>query len=199
MFQKKEKPNFFDLLAAQAKCTVEGVELLCQYCKAPDEALGDRVKEAEKRGDHTRSNLVAEINRSFITPIDREDIFRLSGTIDDVMDYAWYPVKELRIYHIGPDQAIVEMADLLLEMAQFLYQSVHCLEKQAAQCAENAIQVKKLENKLNARFHQAMSELFDQEDIRMILKYREVYAHFNHASDKGDHAADILMDILVKR
>ena len=176
MFQKKEKPNFFDLLTAQAKCTVEGVELLCQYCKAPDEALGDRVKEAEKRGDHTRSNLVAEINRSFITPIDREDIFRLSGTIDDVMDYAWYTVKELRIYHIGPDQAIVEMADLLLEMAQFLYQSVHCLEKQAAQCAENAIQ-----------------------DIRMILKYREVYAHFNHASDKGDHAADILMDILVKR
>ena len=55
-----------------------------------------------------------------------------------------------------------------------------------------------LENRLNARFHQAMNDLFEQEDLRAILKYREVYAHFNHASDKGDHAADILLDILVK-
>lgn len=198
MLKKREKPNFYALLADQAECMVQGVQLLCEYCAQPDEASGDRVKEMEKQGDDARSRLVTEINRSFITPIDREDLFRLSGTIDDVLDYAWYTVKELRIYGIEPDRSIGEMAALLLQMAQCLFESVVCLEKRTEEAAACALRAKKLENTLNARFHQAMSELFEDEDIRRIFKYREVYVHFNHASDKGDHAADIIMDILVK-
>ena len=105
---------------------------------------------------------------------------------------------QLRIYHIDPDSAIGDMAALLLEMAESLRDCMRMLEHNPAQCNVHAVQVKKLENRLNARFHQAMNDLFEQEDLRAILKYREVYAHFNHASDKGDHAADILLDILVK-
>ena len=116
-----------------------------------------------------------------------------------MLDYAWYAVKELRIYHINPDPAIGDMANLLLQMAQSLLDCLRMLEHNPAQCNEHAVQIKKMENRLNARFHQAMNDLFEQDDIRTILKYREVYAHFNHASDKGDHAADLLLDILVKR
>ena len=198
MLRKKEKVNFYTLLIQQAQCTVDGVKLLCAYCANPDEACGDQIKELEMLGDRKRSHLIAEINNSFITPIDREDLFRLSGTIDDVLDYAWYTVKELRIYHIDPDRAIGDMAPLLLEMAESLRDCMRMLEHNTAQCNFHAVQDKKLENRLNARFHQAMNDLFEQEDLRAILKYREVYAHFNHASDKGDHAADILLDILVK-
>ena len=170
--------------------------VLLMRSRRPDDQ--DQIKELEMLGDRKRSHLIAEINNSFITPIDREDLFRLSGTIDDVLDYAWYTVKELRIYHIDPDRAIGDMAALLLEMAESLRDCMRMLEHNPAQCNVHAVQVKKLENRLNARFHQAMNDLFEQEDLRAILKYREVYAHFNHASDKGDHAADILLDILVK-
>lgn len=198
MLLKRKKLSFFDLLIEQAEYTVEGVELLCEYCAAPDETLGDRIKDIELQADRVRSNLACEINRSYVTPLDREDLFRLSGTIDDVMDYTWYTVKELRIYQIDPDKAIAEMAQILLQMAECLLDSVHLLEKNRAQCRKNAIQIKKLENQINARFHEAMNTLFQQDDIKNILRYREVYAHINHASDKGDRAADILMDILLK-
>lgn len=199
MLHKKPKINFYTLLIEQAECTVSGVKLLCAYCNHPEETCGDQIKELEMLGDRKRSRLIAAINDSFITPIDREDLFRLSGTIDDVLDYAWYAVKELRIYHINPDPAIGDMANLLLQMAQSLLDCLRMLEHNPAQCNEHAVQIKKMENRLNARFHQAMNDLFEQDDIRTILKYREVYAHFNHASDKGDHAADLLLDILVKR
>lgn len=198
MLLKKDRLSFYDLLTTQAQHALEGAKLLCEYCSDPEEALGNRIKEIEREGDHARSNLVAEIHRSFVTPIDREDLFRLSGTIDDVMDYIWYTVKDLRIYQIDPDQAIADMAQLLLQMVKYLLESVKCLEKDRACCQANAIQVKKLENQINALFHKAMNALFEQDDIKQILRYREVYAHINHASDKGDRAADILMDILVK-
>jgi uncharacterized protein Yka (UPF0111/DUF47 family) len=64
--------------------------------------------------------------------------------------------------------------------------------------AKEAIKVKKLENTLNERFHESIAELFTSDDIRMILKYREIYSHVNHASDKGDFCADLLQNIIVK-
>lgn len=64
--------------------------------------------------------------------------------------------------------------------------------------AAEATRVKKLENTLNVQYHQSIAELFTSDDFKKILKYREIYSHMNHASDKGDCSADILLDIVVK-
>ena len=198
MRKRKESLNFYSLLIRQMTVIRDAVAALCDYCEAPSQEKGDFVKTQEKEADAVRRELVEDINRTFITPIDREDLFRLSSSVDDLADYAWTTVKELRIYDIAPDEHLLRMARTLLEMADGLLVCMENLEKNPAKVSEEATRVKKLENTLNVQFHQSIAELFASDDFKHILKYREIYSHMNHASDKGDFSADILLDIVVK-
>ena len=198
MRKRKESLNFYSLLIRQMTVIRDAVAALCDYCEEPSQEKGDFVKIKEKEADAVRRELVEDINRTFITPIDREDLFRLSSSVDDLADYAWTTVKELRIYDIAPDEHLLRMARTLLDMADGLLVCMENLEKNPAKVSEEATRVKKLENTLNVQFHQSIAELFASDDFKHILKYREIYSHMNHASDKGDFSADILLDIIVK-
>ena len=198
MFKRKESLNFYALLIQQAQVIRDAVAALCAFCEDPTQEKGDFVKVKEKEADTIRRQLVEDINRTFITPIDRDDLYRLSTSIDDLADYAWTTVKEVRIYDIQPDQHLLTMAQTLLKMADGLLICMQNLEKDHAGVAAEATKVKKLENALNVQFHQSIAELFETDDIKKILKYREIYSHMNHAADKGDFSADILLDIVVK-
>lgn len=198
MFKRKESLNFYGLLIQQAQVIRDTVEALCVFCETPTQENGDFVKVKEKEADTVRRELVDDINRTFITPIDRDDLYRLSSSIDDLADYAWTTVKEIRIYDIQPDAHLLEMARTLLKMADGLLVCVQNLEKNHAVVSTEATKVKKLENTLNVQFHKSIAELFEADDIKKILKYREIYSHMNHAADKGDFSADILLDIVVK-
>ena len=198
MFKRKESLNFYSLLIQQAQVIRDAVEDLCDFCQDPTQEKGDFVKVKEKEADTIRRQLVEDINRTFITPIDRDDLYRLSTSIDDLADYAWTTVKEVRIYDIQPDEHLLAMARTLLQMADGLLVCTQKLEKDHAGVAAEATKVKKLENALNVQFHQSIAELFETDDIKKILKYREIYSHMNHAADKGDFSADILLDIVVK-
>ena len=198
MFKRKESLNFYGLLIQQAQVIRDAVEALCVFCETPTQENGDFVKVKEKEADTVRRELVDDINRTFITPIDRDDLYRLSSSIDDLADYAWPTVKEIRIYDIQPDAHLLEMARTLLKMADGLLVCVQNLEKNHAVVSTEATKVKKLENTLNVQFHKSIAELFEADDIKKILKYREIYSHMNHAADKGDFSADILLDIVVK-
>ena len=198
MFKRKESLNFYGLLIQQAQVIRDAVEALCVFCETPTQENGDFVKVKEKEADTVRRELADDINRTFITPIDRDDLYRLSSSIDDLADYAWTTVKEIRIYDIQPDAHLLEMARTLLKMADGLLVCVQNLEKNHAVVSTEATKVKKLENTLNVQFHKSIAELFEADDIKKILKYREIYSHMNHAADKGDFSADILLDIVVK-
>ena len=198
MRKRKESLNFYSLLIRQMTVIRDAVAALCDYCEEPSQEKGDFVKIKEKEADAVRRELVEDINRTFITPIDREDLFRLSSSVDDLADYAWTTVKELRIYDIAPDEHLLRMARTLLDMADGLLVCMENLEKNPAKVSEEATRVKKLENTLNVQFHQSIADLFSSDDLKKILKYREIYSHMNHASDKGDASADILLDIIVK-
>ena len=198
MFKKKESLNFYNLLVRQTQVVRDAVQALCDFCENPTQERGDFVKVKEKEADAVRRELVDDINRTFITPIDRDDLYRLSTSIDDLADYAWTTVKEIRIYDITPDAHLLTMARTLLKMADGLLVCTQKLEKDHAGVAAEATKVKKLENTLNVQFHQSIAALFEEDDIKKILKYREIYNHMNHAADKGDFSADILLDIVVK-
>ena len=198
MFKRKESLNFYGLLIQQAQVIRDAVEALCVFCETPTQENGDFVKVKEKEADTVRRELVDDINRTCMTPIDRDDLYRLSSSIDDLADYAWTTVKEVRIYDIQPDAHLLEMARTLLKMADGLLVCVQNLEKNHAVVSTEATKVKKLENTLNVQFHKSIAELFEADDIKKILKYREIYSHMNHAADKGDFSADILLDIVVK-
>lgn len=198
MFERKKKLDFYDVLIKQAQITRDSVNALHKFCQDPTPANGDFVKTKEREADQIHYLLVDAINQTFITPIDRDDLFRLSSSIDDLADYAWTTVKDLRIYDIFPDKNLESLVQILLQMADGLLICVKALRKDHAVVASEAKRVKKLENKLNERYHESIAELFATDDFKEILKYREIYSHINHASDKGDICADLLQNIIVK-
>ena len=151
MRKRKESLNFYSLLIRQMTVIRDAVAALCDYCEEPSQEKGDFVKIKEKEADAVRRELVEDINRTFITPIDREDLFRLSSSVDDLADYAWTTVKELRIYDIAPDEHLLRMARTLLDMADGLLVCMANLEKNPAKVSEEATRVKKLENTLNVQ------------------------------------------------
>ncbi len=198
-FEKPRKKNrFFLAVEEQARISLECVRAVITYCDEPTEANGARVQELENEGDNVRKNLIITINKTFMTPIDREDLFQLSLNIDDIADYMWTTIMDMRIYGILPDQYIKEMIVELEQMANYLYQAVGCLEFEREKASKLALKAKKLENVVNTAYHNALAVLYESDDIKKILKYREIYNHLNNASDRGDEAANSVMNISVK-
>lgn len=196
--KRKRKINFFKMITEQAKLTEKGVEMLVKFCIDKDPKDADLVLEYEEKADEARKKLVTTLHETFVTPFDREDIYRLSSAIDDVIDYAKYSIKELKVFDVQPDEYIHKMSEILFEMAKGLYIAAQNLEKNKEITNAECIKVKKLENKANSLYQEALSKLFEGDDIKKILIYREMYRHLNNASDKGDIAADTFLNIIVK-
>ena len=104
-----------ELLSQQAQYAVEANEMLIKYLNKPGEKFFGRIKQIEKDADEIRRILVDELNRTFVTPIDREDINALSRNLDDVVDYAYTTAEEMEILGIKPNSYLKRMATLLLD------------------------------------------------------------------------------------
>jgi uncharacterized protein len=160
------------------------------------------LKQREKDADEARRILICELNRTFITPFDREDIFALSRTIDDVLDYAYSTVIEMEILKVKPTSFMQRMASLLRDATYEILQAVDRLEEHPGVASEHAQRAKALENRVESVYREALADLFTgAEDIKHVvkmLKSREVYRHLSNAADRGDEAANVLADIVVK-
>ncbi len=194
--------RFLDLLIQQAQFTVRGFEVLQEYMKKPQEQLARQLKHIEEEADEVRRILIEELNRSFITPFDREDIFTLSRTIDDMLDYAYTTIDEMEIFELEPDEHMRRMVDLLTEAAQEILRGVQRLDQYPGVANEHAVRAKALENRVEREYRKALSELFrsprNLDDVMKILKRREIYRHLSNAADRGDEAANAIGDIVVK-
>jgi predicted phosphate transport protein (TIGR00153 family) len=194
----RKRYDFYALLLDQARMSEEGLKLLCDFIRSPSDVLGKEVSEAEKEADELRRRLIDAINRTFITPFDREDIFALSRTLDDMIDYANSTVEEMILFAAPTDHHLVEMAEALYEGAKEITKAVESLRQMPNGMHEHIIRAKKSENRMEHLYREALAELFKTPDVVTIIKMREIYRHLSNAADRGDEAADILSDILVK-
>jgi len=202
-FRRRKRPNrFLELLERQAELTTQGLSLLEQYMLNPGRELAMRIKEVEEEADEVRRILIDELNRSFVTPFDREDIFALSLTIDDMLDYAWTTVDEMEIFGIEPNEDMRRLVELLHAAAREVWRGVQRLERHPRVANEHAVRAKALENRVEREYRKALARLFrtpeDLNDVVTMLKYREVYRHLSNAADRGDEAANVIGDIVVK-
>jgi hypothetical protein len=168
--------------------------------QGPEEARLLTTK--EKEADEARRILIFELNRTFVTPFDREDIFALSRTIDDVLDYAYSTVNEMEILKVHPTPYMQRIASLLRDAAFELLMAVDRMENHSGVANEHAQRAKALENRVEEVYREALADLFSgAEDIKHVvkmLKLREVYRHLSNAADRGDEAANVIADIVVK-
>ncbi len=202
LFNFKKQNVFIKLLHDQADSTLGGMEALLSYLKNPTSDASAALKMKEKEADEFRRILIFELNKSFVTPIDREDIFSLSRSIDDILDYAYSTVTEMEMLKVKPTSYMEQIASLLRDAASEILMAVDRLEEHPGVASEHAQRAKTLENKIEGIYREALAELFSgAEDIKhvmKILKCREVYRHLSNAADRGDEAANIIADIVVK-
>ncbi|HHX49192.1 MAG TPA: DUF47 family protein [Clostridiales bacterium] len=196
--KKKKSDSFFDMLTRQARIVRKGLKLLHEYCLYKDEEIADEIIKTELEGDMARRVLIDEIDKTFITPIDREDLFKLSSNLDEVLDYAKTSVDEIRLFGITPNEEMVEVTAVLLNMTEHIILAISHMEKNPSIAEDEAIFVKGLENKVGNLTVRALATLFDSDDFNMIFKYREIYRHLNRTADVADLAMDSLLRILVK-
>ncbi len=200
---KHREGRFYDLIVQQASITLEGLNLMVKYLETQAPEVAEQLSLKEKEADEVRRILIDELNHSFVTPFDREDVFALSRSIDDVMDYADSTVIEMVILKVKPTPFMQRIASLLKDAAYEIHQAVQRLQKHPAVAIDHAQRAKALENRVEAVYREALADLFSgPQDITHVvemLKLREVYRHLSNAADRGDEAANTIADIVVKR
>jgi len=201
-FLKPKQSNFIELLIQQGDFAVASVEALQAYFKKQSEKKSTRARQIEKDADEVRRILIHELLDTFVTPIDREDLFALSRSLDNFVDYIYTTVEELEIFEMSASEDVLEFADILLAMANELRLALARLVDHPGVALEHARRVKSLENQVEDTYRHKLADLFTGPEnvpqVMEMLKRREVLRHLSNAADQGDKAADIIMDIVVK-
>jgi len=201
-FFKPRQDKFLQLLIQQAEITLAGMDALESYMKKRSDKHASSVRQAEKDADEVRRILIDDLNRTFVTPMDREDIFALSRAIDDVMDYAYTTVEEMEILAVEPNDSLRRMVALLQDAAGEIHLATLRLKDNPGVATEHASRAKALENRVERVYREAVGDLFSgPEDIHHVmemLKLRELYRHLSNCADRGDEAANVIHDIVVK-
>jgi hypothetical protein len=201
-FFKPKQNKFLRLLIEHAAKTLEGLECLEAFMKEPSDERARHIRLLEKEADEVRRILIDELNRTFVTPIDREDIFALSRAIDDVIDYAYTTVEEMVILDVKPNHFLQRMVSLLREASYEIHLAMLRLEENPNVASDHAIRAKALENQMEHIYREAIADLFNgPEDIHHVmdmLKLRELYRHLSNCADRGDEAANVITDIVIK-
>jgi hypothetical protein len=196
--------RFFDLFDQIADKVVLGTEVL-------DDALQDyghrttaalRLRELEHDADRLVHEAMDRLNKTFVTPLDREDILALTHVMDDVLDYAESSLDRMILYDIDrPVPFGQEMSGVLVRATQQIRQGVTGLRNfgDIRGILDPCVRINELENQGDALNRQALSTLFrEQHDPIIVLKWREVYDHLETAIDRCEDVADVLESIAVK-
>jgi predicted phosphate transport protein (TIGR00153 family) len=200
----KRKPDkFLILLVRQTTLTIQGLDLLKDYLKKRNRDIARQIAAIEQEADEVRRILIEELMRTFITPFDREDIFSLSREIDDILDYTNTTVEEMEILDVKPNSYMLRMASLLYDAAVEINLAVLRLQDNHLTVAnEHAQRAKSLENRVETVYREAIADLFakakDVKQVVEMMKVRELYRHLSNAADRGDGAANVLSDVIMK-
>ena len=200
---KRKEDKFQKLIEQQASLAFDGMKLLVKYLETANADIAEELSFKEKEADEVRRILIDELNHTIITPFDREDIFALSRSIDDVVDYADTTVVEMVILNVKPTAFMQRIASFHKNAAYEILQGVLRLPEHPSVAIDHAQRAKALENRVEGVYREAIADLFSgPEDVHHVvemLKMREVYRHLSNAADRGDQAANIIADIVVKK
>jgi len=165
----------------------------------PNWDKADEIKEVEHKCDFLTHEIIQRLNRTFVTPIDREDIHELARSLDDVMDAIDASATILKLYHIDSVRpGARELARLVLDSTAQLVGAVKALEKRKG-VAECAVEINRLENEADRAHQAAVQALFaDERDAVVIIKWKEIFDFLEQATDRCEDVANVLEGVVVK-
>jgi hypothetical protein len=199
LIPKEEK--FYDDFAALADQIRFGAGLL-RSMLAPDKPIWDKadeIKEVEHKCDFLTHEIIQRLNRTFVTPLDREDIHTLARSLDDVMDAIDASATILRLYHIETVRpGARELSHIIFDSAEELVHAVKALEGRKG-VAERAVEINRLENEADRAHQAAVQALFQEErDAIVIIQWKEIFDFLEQATDRCEDVANVLEGVVVK-
>ncbi|RJQ41890.1 MAG: DUF47 domain-containing protein [Nitrospiraceae bacterium] len=195
--------DFFEIFDRAALNVTKAATLLVSLMENFDniEVRAREIYEVEQDGDMLTHDIMKKLNKTFITPIDREDLHALASSLDDVLDLIWGAVDRLAVFKLKePTKEAVEMSKDLLFTAEAIQKAMKKLkEKNYSHVQELCIEINRLENRVDRIFRDALGALFDDmKDPILIIKWKEIYEHLEDASDKCEDVANVLEAIVLK-
>lgn len=199
-FGKKEQPDFYSMLKEQCRITLESIELFLEFVVKKDFKLTGEIELNEKRADRVRQRLIEYVEKSFITPLDRHDIFGISRVIDDITDR----IKDLKDFIIffsyEPSHNDIQIINLLAESITYLYHSMSEWENDDVEIFwENLVKAKKNENQVKRIYWQNIIELRKSDGhFGDIIIRREFSRDLNSLANKIGRTADRIGEVKIK-
>jgi len=205
LIKPKEK-KFLPLFEAAADNLVKAAIQLNKYFLVKDtqekENIIKTIKEHERIGDEFTHKLYSELNKTFITPFDREDINKLSGSLDDVMDMINGFCQKMRNHPPKKEsQYFLELSELILMATREIKIAISELKnlKNPKKIMDACIRINEIENQADDVYHISLSELFENEkDAVELIKTKEMLSVLEKATDMAEDVSDVLKSIIVK-
>jgi predicted phosphate transport protein (TIGR00153 family) len=197
--------KFYDLFEQEtANLVIAGEKLVDLFNNYENvEAKAKELKDLEHKGDVITHEIIARVHRSFVTPIDSEDITLLAHSLDDVMDFIEAAGRTAWLYHIAqPTERARELARIVGKMTRKLNEVMPQLRHRDKfkWILKECVEINTLENEADDVQHAALAELFEacRTDACEVIKWRELYGHLEDATDRGEDVANVLEGVVLK-
>jgi predicted phosphate transport protein (TIGR00153 family) len=181
---------------------VEASGLLVDLMQGPDDnydSLSKKIKSVEHECDEITHQITIKLNKSFITPLDREDIYTLSVALDDVCDYIDAAARAVVMYNIHePDEFAQQLAIIIQKLAGEIHAAIGLL-KDAKGLGPHLLDIQRLENDADEVYFRAMANLFKNvTDPVKIIKWKELYEIMENGTDRCESVGNIIESIVLK-
>jgi len=198
-----QEKHFFEMLERQADVVVEGAEALLDLTKdfREVEKKRDKLKDIEHKGDDLVHEIAEALNKTFVTPIDHDDMSKLTSRMDDILDFieaASHRMWSYEIKSVPPE--MVKLAEVILSSAKEVNHAVKDLRNisRRNEIIMHCIEVNRLENVGDDITHAAVADLFRNYEAVDIIKLKEIFEYLEMATDKCEDAADVIKDVFIK-
>jgi predicted phosphate transport protein (TIGR00153 family) len=196
--------KFFDLFQESAENMVKAAQSLKEMINDWEHVEGKvaEITELEHKGDTITHEIMSRLNRTFVTPFDREDIVQLAHSLDDVTDFIHSAADAMLLYKVErPGERAKELADIIVQGTEEIEKVLPQLKRRIvlSSVLKRCVEINRLENLADRVYRSAIAELFnDSTDMAHIIKWREIYAHMESATDRCEDVADVLEGVAIK-
>ncbi len=200
LIPREEK--FFEFFEKAANNILDGAKVLVQMTDEQEvdfEKGWKQIEDLEHVGDKITHQIIRKLNRTFITPIDREDIHSMTVALDDVMDLIEAVAARMTLYKIKrPTEEAGKLAHVILKSAEEIVKAVSNLER-LDDVMEHCIEINRLENEADDISREAIAALFDKgHDPIEVIKWKEIYETMETATDRCEDVANIVEGVALK-
>ena len=189
--------DFYKMLQDQADETVIAVKALVDWLNVGDLSEPSELIHIEQRADEIRHDMEHVLVESFSTPFDRQDIYSISRQMDYVVNWSLSTALEMKAFDIKPDAAMLTMAEALLSGVKLMSDAIRIMQTEPARAETYVPLMRKAERQIDETYVIALAKAFEEKDLRIPLKKREIYHHLRDAGRNLVATVDTLHRIIV--